>query len=87
MAADAGLRDALIRLGPAARSSDEERAELQAVAGRLVSRAQAAGALRADVTAEDIGALMAGLCTSMAHPELDWRRHLELLLDGLRAKR
>ena len=29
---------------------------------------------------------MAGLCTSMAHPELDWRRHLELLLDGLRAR-
>jgi AcrR family transcriptional regulator len=87
MAADAGLRDALIRLGPAARSSDEDRAELHAVASRLVARAQDAGALRADVTAEDIGALMAGLCTSMAHPELDWRRHLELLLDGLRAKR
>jgi AcrR family transcriptional regulator len=87
MSADAGLRDALIRLGPAARSTDEERAELNAVAGRLVSRAQAAGALRDDVTTEDIGALMAGLCTSMAHPELDWRRHLELLLDGLRAKR
>jgi AcrR family transcriptional regulator len=87
MAADAGLRDALIRLGPAARSTDEDRAELHAVAGRLVARAQDAGALRADVTHEDIGALMAGLCTSMAHPELDWRRHLELLLDGLRAKR
>jgi AcrR family transcriptional regulator len=87
MAADAGLRDALIRLGPAAQHSDEAHAELDALAGRLVGRAQAAGALRRDVSVEDIGALMAGLCTSMAHPELDWRRHLELLLDGLRAKR
>jgi AcrR family transcriptional regulator len=87
MAADAGLRDALIRLGPAARSSAEERAELGALADQLIARAQGAGALRDDVTTDDIGALMAGLCTSMAHPELDWRRHLELLLDGLRAKR
>jgi AcrR family transcriptional regulator len=87
MAADAGLRDALIRLGPDVPHSDEARAELDELGGRLISRAQAAGALREDVTAQDIGALMAGLCTSMAHPGLDWRRHLELLLDGLRARR
>jgi AcrR family transcriptional regulator len=87
MAADAGLRDALIRLGPAARHSAEAHEELEALAGRLVDRAQEAGKLRTDVTVDDISALMAGLCTSMAHPELDWRRHLELLLDGLRARR
>jgi AcrR family transcriptional regulator len=87
MATDAGLRDALIRLGPRARAPDAASAELTALADRLVERAQAAGALRDDVTSEDIGALMAGLCTSMAHPGLDWRRHLELLLDGLRAGR
>jgi AcrR family transcriptional regulator len=87
MAADAGLRDALIRLGPDLRHDDEGRAELDELAGRLVARAQAAGALRDDVTVQDIGALLGGLCTSMAHPGLDWRRHLELLLDGLRARR
>ena len=87
MAADAGLRDALIRLGPFVRDPDEERAALHAVATEIVRRAQDAGELRDDVTADDIGALMAGLCTTMAHPELNWRRHLELLLDGLRAKR
>src|SRR3954453_3360060 len=86
-AADAGLRDALIRLGPLARHTDAGQADLHAVASRMVERAPAAGALRADVTVDDIGALMAGLCTTMAHPELNWRRHLELLLDGLRAKR
>jgi AcrR family transcriptional regulator len=87
MAADAGLREALIRLGPIARHTDVDRAELHEVAGAIIHRAQAAGALRDDVTVDDIGALMAGLCTTMAHPELNWRRHLELLLDGLRAKR
>jgi AcrR family transcriptional regulator len=86
MAADAALRDAMIRLGPAARGSDADRDELYALAGRLVQRAQAAGALRDDVTVDDVGALIGGLCASMGHPELDWRRHLEVLLDGLRAR-
>src|SRR3954464_3294276 len=87
MAADAGLRDALIRLGPAARHSDADRAELFAVAGALIDRAQAAGVRGDDVTVDDVGALMAGFCTSMAHPGLDWLRHLDVLLDGLRAHR
>jgi AcrR family transcriptional regulator len=87
MAADAGLRDALMRLGPDVSHGGKEREELDALAERLIGRAQAAGVLRLDVTAPDIGALMAGLCASMGHPELDWRRHLELLLDGLRARR
>jgi AcrR family transcriptional regulator len=86
MAADAGLRDALIRLGPSVVHTGDAREELDAIAAQLVGRAQAAGVLRQDVTVQDIGALMGGLCTSMAHPELDWRRHLELLLDGLRAR-
>jgi AcrR family transcriptional regulator len=86
MAADAALREALIRLGPAARASEAQYAEVNEVAGRLIGRAQAAGVLRDDVTTEDVGALIGGLCASMAHPELDWRRHLDVLLDGLRAR-
>ena len=87
MAADAGLRDALVRLSPDIAYTGPGRAELDALAGRLVDRAQEAGELRADVTVQDVAALMAGLCASMGHPELDWRRHLELLLDGLRTRR
>jgi AcrR family transcriptional regulator len=86
MAADAGLRDALIRLSPSVHAASEARTELDALGSQLVERAQAAGVLRGDVTVHDIGALMGGLCMSMAQPELDWRRHLELLLDGLRAR-
>jgi AcrR family transcriptional regulator len=87
MAADAALRDALVRLGPAARASDADYAQVHEFAGRLVTRAQEAGVLRDDVTTDDVGALIGGLCASMGHPELDWRRHLEVLLDGLRARR
>jgi len=86
MAADAGLRDALVRLAPYTLHTSEARQELDELGCRLVERAQAAGVLRADVTVHDISALMGGLCTSMGHPELDWRRHLDLLLDGLRAR-
>jgi AcrR family transcriptional regulator len=87
MAADAALREALVRLGPDVSHAGEAHAELEALAERLVTRAQAAGVLRLDVTPQDIGALMAGLCASMGRPKLDWRRHLELLLDGLRTRR
>jgi len=86
MAADAALREALIRLGPVAHGSPAAYAEVHAAAERLITRAQEAGVLRDDVTADDVGALIGGLCASMGHPGLDWRRHLDVLLDGLRAR-
>jgi len=86
MAADAGLRDVLARLGPGATGSPESREEFEALARRVLDRAQAAGRLRADVSLDDVAMLMSGLGPSMSHGGLDWRRHLEILLDGLRAR-
>src|SRR5689334_8943878 len=86
MAAAAALRDALIRLGPAARASEAAYAEVNEAARQLITRAQEAGAPRHAVTVDAVGALIGGLCASMGHPELDWRRHLDVLLDGLRAR-
>jgi hypothetical protein len=56
---------------------------------QIMSRAQAAGALRADVTVEDMAFVVLGNSATIAAaaaiaPEL-WRRHLGLLLDGFRA--
>ena len=54
---------------------------------RLIERAQAAGALRADVVAEDIPMLLAGIGLSRASGKgISWERHLALLIDGLRAE-
>jgi AcrR family transcriptional regulator len=53
----------------------------------LVARAQAAGSMRADVEATDLGVqlmLMSSLSTP-DQPDL-WRRYLALILDGLRAR-
>jgi hypothetical protein len=41
--------------------------------------------MRPDFNVDDIPMLMAGLSTTMAVPEYDWRRHLEIILAGIRA--
>lgn len=54
---------------------------------RLIERAQAAGAMRGDVVAEDIPMLMAGVGLSrVAGPGAAWERHLAVVIDGLRAE-
>src|SRR5215212_1413099 len=62
MARDATLRDAFTRLAPDLPEAAAGRAEFEAVAGRVVARAQQAGVVREDVTFDDVSALMSGLC-------------------------
>jgi AcrR family transcriptional regulator len=61
--------------------------EFMALSRELVSRAQRAGELRPDFTAEDIPMVMCGVCATIGKREAtwDWRRYLELVLDGMRA--
>ena len=58
-------------------------AELERVGDKIVSRAQRAGAVRRDVSPEDVRVLVRSALTGA--PEGQWRRHLEVVLDGLRA--
>ena len=58
-------------------------AELEKLAAKLVSRAQRAGTLRRDVQPSDVQLLVQSALTS-ARPG-QWRRYLEVVLDGLRA--
>ena len=56
-------------------------------AGQLIQAAQADGTLRPDFTVEDLAAELianAGVIKSQATSEEAWRRHLALLLAGLR---
>jgi AcrR family transcriptional regulator len=61
--------------------------QLLASWGELIVRAQRAGAMRADVGAQDVPALMCGLASVVAGAESPraWRRYLAIVLDGLRA--
>lgn len=57
-------------------------AQLQQLGTKLVARAQRAGALRKDVQAADVGPLIRAAL--LAAPEGQWRRYLDVVLDGLR---
>jgi len=58
-------------------------AELEQLVERIVSRAQRADAVRRDVKPADVQLLVRSALTSA--PEGQWRRYLEVVLDGLRA--
>jgi AcrR family transcriptional regulator len=61
--------------------------ELQETVGKLIRRAQRAGALRRGLDARDLGALVGAAIQASAHAERDdaWRRYVQVVLDGLRA--
>jgi AcrR family transcriptional regulator len=58
-------------------------AELEKLVERIVSRAQRAGAVRRDVKPADVQLLVRSALTSA--PPGQWRRYLDVVLDGLRA--
>jgi AcrR family transcriptional regulator len=61
---------------------------LTATVTRIIERAQAAGVLRDDLIVDDIPMVMCGIgsATKKEHRCPDaWRRHLSLVLDGMRA--
>jgi AcrR family transcriptional regulator len=63
--------------------------DLFVTTGELMERCKAAGVMRADAMVDDIGLLMCGVgsAAAMEHPVPDaWRRHLAIVLDGLRAE-
>jgi AcrR family transcriptional regulator len=54
---------------------------------RLIERAQAAGAMRRDVVAEDLPMLLKGVGLAReAGAGVAWERHLAVVIDGLRAE-
>jgi AcrR family transcriptional regulator len=64
----------------------EAKAELHAAVQQLIARAQANGALRPDVDAEDISLLVGSAiqATRQSGDPEAWRRYLAVVLDGLR---
>jgi len=65
---------------------EEQKAVLAAVVTRIIRRAVEAGAVRADFTFEDFGMVMCGITSTMYYKpgSADWRRHLAIVVDGLR---
>jgi hypothetical protein len=92
---DKGLRDAMFSRQTRANlcgepHEDVVRAKVQPFLADLVASAQQEGDLREDVTLTDVGVLL--ICaigmvdfTAPVDPDV-WRRHLAVILDGLRAR-
>jgi AcrR family transcriptional regulator len=85
---DAAIQHVLTGFGE--HISMHAQAELQDLnepTAELIARAQRAGSMRRDVTVNDIPMLMCGVSATMAQngPGFDWRRHLELVIDMMRA--
>jgi AcrR family transcriptional regulator len=84
-AKEIGVQQALARGPDAWEYAAPEIDRLRDTAAKLIARAQAAGAMRPDFDVDDIPMLMSGLTSTMAVPGYDWRRHLEIILAGIRA--
>jgi AcrR family transcriptional regulator len=88
-ARDAGVQYALASSdAQAARSEAQaEQDELIAVIAELTGRARRAGTIRPGIEATDIAMLICGVVSAMGpRPGFDWRRHLDLVIDTLRAR-
>lgn len=63
---------------------------LAAATEALLERAKAGGVMRADATVQDVRAMMCGLghvaTAQRAGAAMDWKRYLEVALDGFRAR-
>lgn len=85
-----GLKDVIARRLQSHGRVEAARARMRPLVARLIERAQEQGSLRPDFAPEDMPMLFwtggrVAEMTSFVAPEF-WRRHLALLLDGLRAE-
>ncbi|HME05323.1 MAG TPA: helix-turn-helix domain-containing protein [Solirubrobacteraceae bacterium] len=66
---------------------EEQKAVLAEVVTRIIRRAVSAGDVRDDFTFEDFGMMMCGITATMYYKpgSADWRRHLAIVLRGVRA--
>jgi AcrR family transcriptional regulator len=88
-AGDRAFSEIVAAQGDMAKAACPGQTTLRTATAELMRRAQEAGRMRPDVIIDDIPLLMCGLgsASGMPHPCSDaWRRHLGVLLDGLRAE-
>lgn len=83
VAADAATRYAMAGAPAVWDATETERLRLNELTDELIDRGLRDGSLRSDLRVSDIPMVMCGISSSMARG-FDWRRHLDLMLDGIR---
>ncbi|WP_040773381.1 TetR/AcrR family transcriptional regulator [Nocardia pneumoniae] len=88
LTADRGLSAAIAaaRESTGSEPRGAARARLEAVIGELIERDREAGTLRGDCTPGDVYLIVGALSATISSGSGDWRRLVEIVLDGLRPK-
>ena len=87
-AADAGTQHVFLQADPSTGPRLARETGLLDQCATLIARGQAAGVIRPDFEADDIGMVMCGVASAMhfGNPAWSWERHLSFLLDGVRTR-
>jgi AcrR family transcriptional regulator len=88
LATDRGLSAAIesARHSPGSEPRGEARTRLEAAVGRLIKQDQEAGTLRGDCTVADVYLVTGALSATIRTGSGDWRRLIDITLDGLRPR-
>jgi AcrR family transcriptional regulator len=69
------------------RAVSGDKHELLGLVAQLIERGQEAGVIRSNLAADDMGLIWCSLGAAQQHsPGDEWKRYLEVVLDGLRAR-
>jgi AcrR family transcriptional regulator len=88
LAADRGLSASIenARRSTGSEPRGETRARLEAVIGEIIERDRTAGCLRDDCTVAGVYILVGAISATIRTNSGDWRRLLDIILDGLRPR-
>jgi AcrR family transcriptional regulator len=86
LAADRGLSASIeaARQATGTEPRGETRTRIETVIGELIERDQAAGTLRDDCSVSDVYVVVGAISATVRNGSGDWRRLLDITLDGLR---
>ncbi|OPG09990.1 TetR/AcrR family transcriptional regulator [Microbispora sp. GKU 823] len=86
LADDRGMSEVIEKAMGSGEPREETREALLAIAGELLDRAQAHGTVGREVTTGDVNMVICGLAAVIRNAAGDWRRYIEVALDGLRSR-
>ncbi|GLX04815.1 TetR/AcrR family transcriptional regulator [Microbispora sp. NBRC 16548] len=83
---DRGMSEVIEKAMGSSEPREETREALLAIAAELIDRAQARGTVGHEVTTGDVNMIICGLAAVIRNAAGDWRRYIEVALDGLRPR-
>ncbi|GAA1773416.1 helix-turn-helix domain-containing protein [Nonomuraea bangladeshensis] len=86
LAGDRGMSEVIEKAMGSAEPRGESREALLAVVAELIDQARVRGTVGQDVTAGDVNMVICGLAAVIRNAAGDWRRYIEVTLDGLRPR-